>query len=157
MHEVRQFQLQLRQLRAMYGERPAVDPNKLRGQSVDTSLSPGAAARPCERSRRSPPLTDSLRQRQQLAALAARYALPAIYPLREYAVAGGLLSYGANLAEPFRQVGSYAGKVLGGAKPAELPVVQSTKIELVVNLKSAKALGLNVPLTLLGRADEVIE
>ncbi len=93
----------------------------------------------------------------QLAELALRYGLPAIYQFRPFAAAGGLMSYGSDQSEYYRLVGLYAGKVLKGEKPANLPVQQATKIELIVNLKTAKALGVNVPLPLLGRADEVIE
>jgi putative tryptophan/tyrosine transport system substrate-binding protein len=96
-------------------------------------------------------------RRGLFAALASRYAVPTVYPLRDFVAAGGLMSYGANFADAWWQAGAYAARILRGAKPADLPVLQPTKIELVINLNVAKALGLNIPPKLLALADEVVE
>jgi ABC-type uncharacterized transport system substrate-binding protein len=94
---------------------------------------------------------------EQLGRLAMRHAMPAVYARRGFATAGGLLAYGSDITESYRLAGIYTGRVVKGEKPADLPVQQATKVDLIINLKAAKALGINVPLPILGRADEVIE
>jgi putative ABC transport system substrate-binding protein len=93
----------------------------------------------------------------RLVALVTSHRIPTVYFLREFVVAGGLMSYGADIVSAAKLCGDYAGRILNGAKPADLPIQQSTKVELVINLKTAKSLGLTFPMTMLGRADEVIE
>jgi putative tryptophan/tyrosine transport system substrate-binding protein len=125
------------------------------GRDLDAAFEPLARERLDALLVTTDPIFES--QRARIVALAAHHALPAIYALREYAVLGGLMSYGASIRDVYRQAGSYVGRILAGEKAADLPVVQSSKFELVINLITAKALGIDVPATLLALADEVIE
>jgi len=125
------------------------------GSEIDRAFDSLARERPDALLNVNDPMLSSYRG--QIASLAARHAIPAIYSNREFAEAGGLMTYGTNLSDVYRQVGIYTGQILKGAKPADLPIVQSTKFEFVINLKTAKTLGLSLPSGLLSIADEVIE
>ena len=125
------------------------------GRDIDAAFS-NLAQKPVDALLVGPSLLNNNR-RVQLITLAAYHKVPAIYSFREFAEAGGLMSYGANLTDAHRQIGVYAGRILKGQKPADLPVVQSAKFEFVINLNTARAFGLNIPPELLATADEVIE